>query len=150
MFDFIFQTALGMFKVREQVIVSCDNSAAIFNILSTLPAKLYDVDSLFKVMDLVAGTVVTDVIIEDNRRRQVAFLLSEQGSWRTGDIAAVARGNARVRYSAMRAGHSFQNRNTNCAHCNLLRQAVETDIEEIKISGGPSAVPHEAGPRAPG
>ena len=91
------QTALGMFKVREQEIISADNSAAIFNVLSTLPAKLFDVDGLFKAMDHVAGTVVTDVIIEDNRRRQVAFLLSEQGSWRTGDIAAVARGNARVR-----------------------------------------------------
>ena len=94
---FALQTALGMFKVREEEIVSADNSAAIFNILSTLPAKLSDVDGLLKAMDLVAGTVVTDVIIEDNRRRQVAFLLSEQGSWRTGDIAAVARGNARVR-----------------------------------------------------
>ena len=55
------QTALGMFKVREEEIVSADNSAAIFNILSTLPAKLSDVDGLLKAMDLVAGTVVTDV-----------------------------------------------------------------------------------------
>lgn len=70
-----------MLKLHEPELLNASNSAEIFNLLSTLPGKVTDVDTLFEVMEDVAGNV-TDVIIEDNRRRQVAFLLSEQGSWR--------------------------------------------------------------------
>ena len=42
-----------------------------------------DIDALLEAMENVAGTV-TDVIIDDNRRRHVSLLLSERGSWRPG------------------------------------------------------------------
>ena len=83
----LFQAALGMLKLHQEKILKAENSAEIFNILSTIPSKIDDVDALFEAMDEVAGNV-TDVIIEDNRRRQVAFLLSERGSWRGGVINA--------------------------------------------------------------
>ncbi len=60
-----------MLKLHEGEITAADNSAAIFNVLSVLPGKMSDVAGLFKSVETVAGSVVTDVIIEDNRRRQV-------------------------------------------------------------------------------
>ncbi|TRY67052.1 hypothetical protein TCAL_07812 [Tigriopus californicus] len=80
----LFQIALGMLRLHETELSQQDNSAAIFNFLSTLPIKINDIDSLMKAMEDVRPTI-TDIIIEDNRRRHVAFLLSEQGSWR-GDL----------------------------------------------------------------
>ena len=62
-------------------LLEAENSADIFNILSTLPSKMDDVDALLEAMENVAGTV-TDVIIDDNRRRHISILLSERGSWR--------------------------------------------------------------------
>jgi hypothetical protein len=59
-----------MLKMHEKEIVSADNSASIFNFLSTLPGRMFDLDGLFGAMEEAGGTVLTDVIIEDNRRRQ--------------------------------------------------------------------------------
>ena len=68
-----------------------DNAAEIFNVLSTLPGSLTDVDKFLKDFVLVAEdpavdsaldtSSITDVIIEDNRRRHVSFLLSQQGTY---------------------------------------------------------------------
>eukprot|EP00095_Tigriopus_kingsejongensis_P005364 maker-scaffold34_size539781-snap-gene-3.23 protein:Tk05364 transcript:maker-scaffold34_size539781-snap-gene-3.23-mRNA-1 annotation:"small g protein signaling modulator 3-like protein" len=77
----LFQIALSMLKLHEVELLKQDNSAAIFNFLSTLPMKINDIDILTQTMVGMAPAV-TDLIIEDNRRRHVAFLLSEQGSWR--------------------------------------------------------------------
>jgi len=70
-----------MISLHEEELLEAENSADIFNILSTLPAKMDDVDALVGAMDNVAGTL-TDVIVDDNRRRHVSMLLSERGSWR--------------------------------------------------------------------
>ncbi len=59
-----------MLKMHEESLLSADNSASIFNLLSTLPSKVDDVEALLEAMGEV-GASVTDVIIEDNRRRQV-------------------------------------------------------------------------------
>jgi hypothetical protein len=40
-----------------------------------------DIEALLDAMENVAGTV-TDVILDDNRRRHVSTLLAERGSWR--------------------------------------------------------------------
>ncbi len=66
----LLQAALGMLKMHEESLLSADNSASIFNLLSTLPSKVDDVEALLEAMGEV-GASVTDVIIEDNRRRQV-------------------------------------------------------------------------------
>ncbi len=62
-----------MLKLHESSLLSADNSAAIFNQLSTLPSRLDDLDALLRAMDEV-GAAVTDVIVEDNRRRQARSL----------------------------------------------------------------------------
>jgi hypothetical protein len=44
--------------------------------------RLDDIDSLFEAME-ASPTSITDVIIDDNRRRHVTILLSERGTWAT-------------------------------------------------------------------
>ena len=41
--------------------------------------RIDDIDSLMESVEATAS--ITDVIIEDNRRRHVTLLLSERGSW---------------------------------------------------------------------
>ena len=91
----LFQIALGMLKLYEDDLLKSENSAEIFNFLSTLPNRMDDIDKLMKGMEEV-GNSVTDIIIEDNRRRQVALILSEQGSWR-GQLDKHAKGAAGIR-----------------------------------------------------
>ena len=86
----LFQTSLAMLKINEEEALKAENSAEIFNFLSTLPSRMDDIDQILTAMDEV-GSSVTDVIIEDNRRRQVALILSEQGSWR-GDMGRNLKG----------------------------------------------------------
>ena len=73
-----------------QELLKSDNAAEIFNVLSTLPAGLTDVEDFLMLWVLQAeeggsssstldASSVTDIIIEDNRRRHVSFLLSQQG-----------------------------------------------------------------------
>ena len=109
----LFQTALAMLKLSEAKFEedggggegggeTLDNSAAVFNLLSTLPALAVDVDALMDAM-VEVGATVTDQVVDENRRRQVAFLLSERGSWATGDRlgggGGSAAGSGRVRLS---------------------------------------------------
>ncbi len=114
--------------MNESALLAADNSAEIFNILSTLPGKLDDVDALLEAMGDVGGAV-TDVIIEDNRRRQVkhgsakvmtncalrlllvclydqvALVLINQGSWR-GGLNRHLRGPIRLTRRTMKRSKS--------------------------------------------
>ena len=45
----LFQVSIGMISLKEKEILASDNSAQIFNILSTLPASIQDVETLLKV-----------------------------------------------------------------------------------------------------
>jgi len=71
-----------MLNLELESILKASNSASIFNCLTTLPAKMLDPDELLAAM-LKENNFVTDVILEDNRRRQLAIVLAEQGSWRS-------------------------------------------------------------------
>jgi hypothetical protein len=42
----LFQIAVGMMSLHEEELLEADNSADIFNILSTLPSKMDDIDKL--------------------------------------------------------------------------------------------------------
>ena len=44
-----------MISLHEEELVEAENSADIFNILSTLPAKMDDIDELMDAMENVAG-----------------------------------------------------------------------------------------------
>ena len=65
-----------MLKLNEAELLACDNSASIFNLLSSLPGRLEDADALLSaVADGETAAAVTDIIVEDNRRRQVPHVI---------------------------------------------------------------------------
>ena len=75
----LFQVAIGLLKMYEEELLSADNSAEIFNTLSTIPARVDDIDKVLIEMEMTNS--ITDMIIEDNRRRHVTVLVSERGTW---------------------------------------------------------------------
>lgn len=81
----LFQASLAMIAMKEAELLKADNSAEIFNIISLLPNSVVDVDLLFETMlrTCCDPALVSDVIIEESRRRHVSSLLSKQGSWRS-------------------------------------------------------------------
>ena len=63
---------------------SSSNFNPVWHFVLSFSGRVDDFSVLLAAM-LETSSAVTDVIVEDNRRRHVAFLLSEQGSWR-GDL----------------------------------------------------------------
>jgi hypothetical protein len=53
----LFQIAVGMMSLHEEELLEADNSADIFNILSTLPSKMDDIDKLVFTIALFCSTV---------------------------------------------------------------------------------------------
>ena len=49
----MFEVSIAMIYLKNKELIEADNSAQIFNILSTLPASLTDVDSLLKVFYII-------------------------------------------------------------------------------------------------
>ena len=76
-FKYLSQLHCSKFEGRVKLKINLEKSQ-IFLIF-----RMEDIDALLEAMENVAGTV-TDVIIDDNRRRHVSLLLSERGSWRPG------------------------------------------------------------------
>uniref|UniRef100_A0A6A7G6W9 Small G protein signaling modulator 3 homolog n=1 Tax=Hirondellea gigas TaxID=1518452 RepID=A0A6A7G6W9_9CRUS len=68
-----------MLKIKEAEIRTYDNSADIFNALSDIPRDLDDADCLLKVMESV-GSGVCEVMIETQRRKQLAVLMHDHGT----------------------------------------------------------------------
>jgi hypothetical protein len=75
----LFQVALGMLKMKEAEILSVDNSAQIFNLLSDAPGDVQDVDALLEVSARVAGSL-TDVMVDTQRRKHLAYLMADHGA----------------------------------------------------------------------
>ncbi|XP_076386209.1 small G protein signaling modulator 3 homolog isoform X3 [Megachile rotundata] len=74
----LFQVTLGMLKIKESELTQLENSAQIFNALSDIPGDIDDVDQLFNAALEVSGSL-TDVLIETHRRRDLAYLMADQG-----------------------------------------------------------------------
>jgi len=75
----LFQVALGMLKMKESEIMSVDNSAQIFNLLSDVPGDVQDVDELLEVASRAAGSL-TDVVVDTQRRKHLAYLMADHGA----------------------------------------------------------------------
>ena len=59
----MFQTSIAMIYLKNKELLAVDNSAQIFNILSTLPASLDDVDILLKVVFNSLCTVAPKIFV---------------------------------------------------------------------------------------
>ncbi|XP_062614962.1 small G protein signaling modulator 3 homolog isoform X1 [Saccostrea cucullata] len=75
----LFQITMGMLKMKEDELRTLDNSAQIFNSLSDVPGDVQDVEELIEVSYRVAGSL-TDMVIESQRRKHLAYLMADQGA----------------------------------------------------------------------
>ncbi|KAM9324878.1 small G protein signaling modulator 3 [Gastrophryne carolinensis] len=74
----LFQTTLGMLKMKEEELIQSENSASIFNTLSDIPSQIEEPDVLLREAMLISGTL-TEVMIEAQRRKHLAYLIADQG-----------------------------------------------------------------------
>ncbi|KAF4798320.1 Small G protein signaling modulator 3 like protein [Turdus rufiventris] len=74
----LFQVTLGMLSMKEDELIQSENSASIFNTLSDIPSQIEDADVLLREAMRVAGSL-TDVAVETQRRKHLAYLIAEQG-----------------------------------------------------------------------
>uniref|UniRef100_A0A8D1BDA5 Small G protein signaling modulator 3 n=1 Tax=Sus scrofa TaxID=9823 RepID=A0A8D1BDA5_PIG len=74
----LFQTTLGMLRLKEEELIQSENSASIFNTLSDIPSQMEDADLLLGEAMRLAGSL-TDVAVETQRRKHLAYLIADQG-----------------------------------------------------------------------
>lgn len=72
----LFKITLGMIKYKEKALVSMENSAQIFNLLSDLPGEMSDIDLLLEYSEKASASL-TSVILETHRKKHYAYLLNE-------------------------------------------------------------------------
>ncbi|XP_036153844.1 small G protein signaling modulator 3 isoform X3 [Myotis myotis] len=74
----LFQATLGMLRLKEEELIQSENSASIFNTLSDIPSQMEDAELLLGEAMRLAGSL-TDVAVETQRRKHLAYLLADQG-----------------------------------------------------------------------
>ncbi|EDV28245.1 uncharacterized protein TRIADDRAFT_20607 [Trichoplax adhaerens] len=80
----LFKFTLGMLHLRQKDLLSLDNSAEIFNMLSDIPLDVDDVEKLIEASYTIAGDLSVDTI-EISRRKFLDLLVAELGSLLTND-----------------------------------------------------------------
>ncbi|KAI1884490.1 hypothetical protein AGOR_G00226920 [Albula goreensis] len=73
----LFQVTLGMLKIKEEELVSSENSASIFNTLSDLPSQLEDGAVVLGEAVRLAGALSQENL-EAQRHKHLAYILAEQ------------------------------------------------------------------------
>ncbi|XP_056111140.1 small G protein signaling modulator 3 isoform X2 [Rhinichthys klamathensis goyatoka] len=73
----LFQVTLGMLKIKEEELVSSENSASIFNTLSDLPSQLEDGATVLGEAVRLAGSLSQDNL-DTHRHKHLAYILAEQ------------------------------------------------------------------------
>ncbi|XP_064139559.1 small G protein signaling modulator 3 isoform X2 [Loxodonta africana] len=100
----LFQTALGMLHLKEEELIQSENSASIFNTLSDIPSQIEDAELLLGVAMRLAGSL-TDVAVETQRRKHLAYLIADQGQLlatsTTTHLSQVVRRRAQRRKSGI-------------------------------------------------
>ncbi|XP_036924008.1 small G protein signaling modulator 3 isoform X1 [Sturnira hondurensis] len=74
----LFQTTLGMLRLKEEELIQSENSASIFNTLSDIPSQIEDAELLLGEAMRLAGSL-TDVAVETQRRKHMAYIIADQG-----------------------------------------------------------------------
>uniref|UniRef100_A0A4W5QFP7 RUN and TBC1 domain-containing protein 3 n=1 Tax=Hucho hucho TaxID=62062 RepID=A0A4W5QFP7_9TELE len=80
----LFQVTLGMLKIKEEELVSSENSASIFNTLSDLPSQLGDGAAVLGEAMRLAGALSLDML-EAQRNKHLAYILNEQAQLNTNN-----------------------------------------------------------------
>ncbi|XP_048575778.1 small G protein signaling modulator 3 homolog isoform X3 [Nematostella vectensis] len=74
----LFRATLGMLKLKEEYILTLDNSAQIFNVLSDIPGDITDADVLIQAAQKASASL-TEVILDAHRKKHMAFLMADLG-----------------------------------------------------------------------
>ncbi|XP_069345987.1 small G protein signaling modulator 3 isoform X7 [Eulemur rufifrons] len=74
----LFRITLGMLCLKEEELILSENSASIFNTLSDIPSQIEDAELLLGAAMRLAGSL-TDVAVETQRRKHLAYLIADQG-----------------------------------------------------------------------
>ncbi|XP_064419470.1 small G protein signaling modulator 3 isoform X2 [Latimeria chalumnae] len=82
----LFQITLGMLKMKEEELIQSENSASIFNTLSDIPSQIEDADVLLQEARGIASSL-TDVMIEAQRCKHLAYIMADQGQLINSDSA---------------------------------------------------------------
>ncbi|XP_057310775.1 small G protein signaling modulator 3-like isoform X2 [Hydractinia symbiolongicarpus] len=72
----LFKLTLGMIKYKEKSLLTMENSAQIFNLLSDLPGEISDFSELLKNANKASASL-TNVILDTHRKKHFAYLLAE-------------------------------------------------------------------------
>ncbi|XP_077908821.1 small G protein signaling modulator 3 isoform X3 [Ictidomys tridecemlineatus] len=100
----LFQTTLGMLRLKEEELIQSENSASIFNTLSDIPSQIGDAELLLGEAMRLAGSL-TDVAVETQRRKHLAYLIADQGqllgTGTAANLSQVVRRRTQRRKSAI-------------------------------------------------
>ncbi|XP_066214581.1 small G protein signaling modulator 3 isoform X2 [Saccopteryx leptura] len=100
----LFQTTLGMLGLKEEELIQSENSASIFNTLSDIPSQIEDVDLLLGEAMRLASSL-TDMAVETQRRKHLAYLIADQGQLlgtsTTANLSQVVRRRTQRRKSGI-------------------------------------------------
>uniref|UniRef100_A0A8C1CJ65 RUN and TBC1 domain-containing protein 3 n=1 Tax=Cyprinus carpio carpio TaxID=630221 RepID=A0A8C1CJ65_CYPCA len=80
----LFQVTLGMLKIKEEELVSSENSASIFNTLSDLPSQLEDGAAVLGEAVRLAGSLSQESL-DAHRHKHLAYILAEQAQLNSGN-----------------------------------------------------------------
>uniref|UniRef100_A0A671P426 Small G protein signaling modulator 3 n=1 Tax=Sinocyclocheilus anshuiensis TaxID=1608454 RepID=A0A671P426_9TELE len=80
----LFQVTLGMLKIKEEELVSSENSASIFNTLSDLPSQLEDGAAVLGEAVRLAGSLSQENL-DAHRHKHLAYILAEQAQLNSGN-----------------------------------------------------------------
>uniref|UniRef100_A0A8C9YZS0 RUN and TBC1 domain-containing protein 3 n=1 Tax=Sander lucioperca TaxID=283035 RepID=A0A8C9YZS0_SANLU len=97
----LFQVTLGMLKIKEEELVSSENSASIFNTLSDLPSQLRDGPAVLGEAMRLAGTLSQETL-EAHRHKHLAYILNEQTQLNNGNTTLNTNLNKVVRRQSLR------------------------------------------------
>ncbi|XP_008327899.1 small G protein signaling modulator 3 [Cynoglossus semilaevis] len=84
----LFQITLGMLKIKEEELVSSENSASIFNTLSDLPSQLRDGNAVLGEAMRLANSLSQESL-EAFRHKHQAYILNEQAQLNNGNNVAL-------------------------------------------------------------
>uniref|UniRef100_A0A665UN73 Small G protein signaling modulator 3 n=1 Tax=Echeneis naucrates TaxID=173247 RepID=A0A665UN73_ECHNA len=96
----LFQVTLGMLKIKEEELVSSENSASIFNTLSDLPSQLRDGPVVLGEAMRLTGTLSQETL-EAHRHKHLAYILNEQAHLNNGNSTQVVRRQSLRRKSTL-------------------------------------------------
>ena len=74
----LFRIAMGMLKLKENNLVTLDNSADVFNLLSDIPSCVEDPDLLFSNATKIVGSL-SQVVLDTHRAKHQVYLTKELG-----------------------------------------------------------------------